>query len=220
MGQIKYSKLIVLVVLLLLTGALIHIPRDDVSGSVTNREENLNQLATHVPGWQFHQFYRLDQNIVDELKLDEYVNHSYTRDGQELRLYVGYYQTAQKVGAAHDPLVCFPGQGWTVSGTRQGTIELASPEKETIHYSEMVVEQGEYKQLVLYWFQAHDSTSASTMSQKLTLLKMKLLNQGQDNAFVRFSTQIGKDETVEDARRCIIKFVESFYPMFLKYINA
>jgi hypothetical protein len=83
----------------------------------------------------------------------------------------------------------------------------------------MVAQIGGRKELIVYWFQAMDSTSPSTFWQKINLLRKKLLNQGGENAFVRISLPL-KNDSVGETKQLIEQFIERFYPQFVAYVMA
>ena len=115
-------------------------------------------------------------------------------------------------------LVCFPGQGWAVSNRSTGEMSLDPKNGEIISYSSMVVERGDSRQLLIYWFQAYDRTNPDTFSQKLATLWNKVSGVGQDNAFVRISTSLN-GTSADEARETIFRFIRAFYPVFLDYVR-
>jgi EpsI family protein len=161
----------------------------------------------------------IDEGIVATLRLDDYVNRAYVRDSDRIFLYVGYYRSAAKVGAAHDPLVCFPGQGWKLTDRTEGAWPLETANRGGIRYSSMVAQRGLERQLLVYWFQSHDVASPDTFSQKLWLFWKKVRRQGTDNAFVRITVPVS-NRTVAEGLTTAHGFIEPFYPAFLKHITA
>jgi len=214
--QVSHMKILILLACLALTGWLAHL-RPPVQ--VRTHQVPLEQAVVQVGDWRKVGMTPLSQAIFDELKLDDYVFQSYSRGDGQVFLYVGYYHTAKKVGAAHDPLVCFPGQGWKVSDIRCSSFNVSGDREREINYSSMIAERDEERELVLYWFQAADRTTAGTLAQKLVLFRQKLLNRGESNAFVRISTSLGK-ESPENARDRILAFVRDFYPDFFDYVTG
>ena len=151
------------------------------------------------------------------LKLDDYLNQTFFNASISIHLYIGYYLTAEKIGAAHDPLVCFPGQGWTIRDRKKDNLDIAKGIN--ISYTSMVVEREKVKNLILYWFQADDKTNSNTFQQKINLIASRLMGRGEENAFVRISTEVG-DRSVEDVRQAQLDFVKAFYPHFIRYIDG
>ena len=132
---------------LVLINILVH---SQSASSIPEKQTSLNEVLEHIDGWQTKGRDNLDGEIVGELELDDYANHYFTDGAAGVFLYVGYYYQGKKVGAAHDPLVCFPGQGWAVSNRSTGEMSLDSKNDEIISFSSMVVERGGVRQLLIY----------------------------------------------------------------------
>ena len=179
---------------------------------------SLKQALADIHKWENNGFSPFDQKIVDALELDDYVNRSYTKGQDIVSLYIGYYHTTKKVGAAHDPLVCFPGQGWALTDKKSGELILNQETDNSLSYSSMIAQRGLQKELVIYWFQSYDRTNPDTLSQKISSLLGKILNNREDNAFVRITTPIG-EKSIYESQETIFKFIKDFYPVFLEYIK-
>jgi EpsI family protein len=184
-----------------------------------SKHQPLKTAMENIEGWTARPPIDLDPAIVKALALDDYLNRNYTRGEDTLALYIGYYYTSEKIGAAHDPLVCFPGQGWELSQQEIGAFTIPQASDTRVEYASMVAEIGGHKELIVYWFQAMDSTSPNTFWQKINLLRKKLFNQGGENAFVRISLPL-KNGSVGETRQLIEEFVERFYPQFVAYVMA
>ena len=159
-----------------------------------------------------------DSEIIITLKLDDYINNTFEKENNQVSLYIGHYNTAKKVGAAHDPTVCFPGQGWILSDKIKGTYQFKSDKEYSIPYSMMIAQRGEYKQLIIYWFQSHDIANSNTLSQKFTLIWNRFLHKGESNAFVRVIMPL-KGKTVTECKTTILDFITNFYPIYIGYIT-
>jgi EpsI family protein len=185
----------------------------------TPKEKNIKLIDTlsRIDGWKSGSFVMLDPNVVAELKLDDYLNKSYLNKSARVHLYIGYYLTAEKIGAAHDPLVCFPGQGWTVGEHESDYLEMENGT--IISYASMIVERSGTKKMILYWFQAHDKTNSNTFQQKVDLISSRISGRGEENAFVRISSEIG-DRSIEEVRKAQFDFIRAFYPSFIQFIGA
>ena len=134
----------------------------------TDKKESLARKLQNIDEWKFIENIPLDQSIQNELKLDDYIFARYTQNSISITLYIGYYYSKTKIGAAHDPLVCFPGQGWKLSDRKRGKIELPNLEK-TINYASILAQRGESKEQLLYWFQAAEFAVADTLQQKIKM---------------------------------------------------
>ena len=170
----------------------------------------LSQAFSMVGGWKTIGDASMQQDIVDALELDDYLFRSYTNDQRVVSLYIGYYRSAAKVGAAHSPLVCFPGQGWEISVPQKVNFRQ---EEETVNLEKLLVRKGQQRELLLYWFQSYDMTSSGTFWQKVQNFWARLNSNPADNAFVRVSVAI-EGESVEAAYQTAIDFIGDFYPLF------
>jgi EpsI family protein len=215
MGRVSTFRVILLSILLAATAFLVH--GRMVAGSAPAPKVPLRQAFERVEGWSGGGNQPLSDQIIDWLKLDDYLFRSFEKGPKTVTLYVGYYRTAGKVGAAHDPLLCFQGQGWGIVERSHGRYTLAGAPGLTLSFSSMIAERQGERELIVYWFQANGRTSANTFSQKIDMVRERLFGQGEDNAFVRISSPIG-DGPQESARKRIFDFIEAFYPTFNKYM--
>ena len=174
-----------------------------------------SQIVTFLKNYGEIEAVPLGKKIVEALELDDFLNYLITVKDESLLLYVGYYNSQKKVGAAHSPLVCFPGQGWNMSDMDSTTINL---EGETINLAQMVIAKGEDKYFVYYWFQAYNNTSPGTFMQKVNLLRSKLLHASERNAFVRVMVPFGHGRSEQEALEIADEFVRFFYPVFKNYM--
>ncbi|HPA16004.1 MAG TPA: EpsI family protein [Desulfobacterales bacterium] len=212
MGRKGCKRIIIVIICFAFASTLIY----RQSASKTYRKsESLCQAFSGMQDWTGNGPISLDKKVMESLELDDYINQSYSNGTETVSLYVGYYLTAKKVGAAHSPLVCFPGQGWQVSDTGRESVTVGDHD---IDASVMVVSRGDVKDLIIYWFQAFDKTSSGTFLQKIQTLWSKIIHSREDNAFVRISVSMN-GRSKSDARTTGRKFINVFYPRFLEYVK-
>ena len=211
----KLHKLVILIICFALTSVVIY---RNPSSKAVEKKIPLTQALSDINGWVMRGYTPLDPKIVEALELDDYANPTFSDGKNTISLYIGYYFTAKKVGSAHDPLVCFPGQGWVVSDTQKDKIVLNPKPGDSISYSSMIAHRGLQKELIIYWFQSYDKTNPGTFSQKITSLYQKVFHRREDNAFVRISAPVGK-KSLSECHEAIFKFIRSFYPVFLNYVK-
>lgn len=179
------------------------------------KETSLQQILLSIDGWHNGGLMPLDAKIREELKLDDYANNYFTNGGNRISLYIGYYLTSKNVGAAHSPLVCFPGQGWLLSDFKKRTARAgANP----INLMTIVASTPQKKELLVYWFQAFERTSPSTFWQKIYVLLSKYKDSREDNAFVRVTVPMDKISEKE-AYEVGVRFIEAFYTVFLDFVR-
>lgn len=216
MGSLSWWRVCVAVVLLLATGFAVNLKQD---ATVHVGGDPLFSAFIGFGEWRMIGDIPLDSKVQKELRLDDHLYRRFSNGKSTVTLYVGYYHAAAKVGASHDPLVCFPGQGWVLQGKNSvSDVMTIQGEKKQLSYATMVAERNDNKELLFYWFQADTKMASSTLMQKLHLVQSKIFGYGQHNAFVRLSMEL-KDQTTEDGRQAMRRFISDFYPAFLQYIS-
>jgi EpsI family protein len=212
LGQISNIKIILLVFCLGFTSIFVYWQPES---KAAKKQLTLSETLMKIKSWHSEGMVELDRGIVESLELDDYVNHNFSNGSKTVSLYIGYYLTSKKVGAAHSPLVCFPGQGWHLSDSENKTLKVG---EEKINLAKMIGSIGTRKELLIYWFQAYDRTSPGTFLQKLYTLWSKFHNGRTDNAFVRITVPI-QGKSIDEAYATGLKFIQAFYPQFIGYVK-
>ena len=212
MGRTFHRRLIYSIVCFLTAACVIYLNPSNDSYSA---KEPLNLVFSEVDGWKPINAIGMQDEVVDSLSLDDYLFRSYKKDEKRVTLYVGYYRTADKIGAAHSPLVCFPGQGWSISTPQK--IPIRS-EAGMVNSEKITAAKDGQKELLIYWFQSYDMTSGGTFMQKMNGLWIRMKGNPADNAFVRVSVPV-KDNNIDEAEHIAKVFIKDYYPLFLAYIK-
>ncbi|PIE64709.1 MAG: EpsI family protein [Desulfobacterales bacterium] len=209
----KTKAYIILTSLLLLAAVAIHFSAES---HVTPKQLHLVETFSHLDGYKTLQIETLTPEIHDFLALDDYVSITYQGKEGPITLYIGYYFSSDKISAAHSPLVCFPGQGWKIDFPEKKILHSG---KHIITYEEFIAGLLERKELVMYWYQAYDTTTPVVYKNKIKVLLNKLTNGKQEHAFVRVTIPLN-NITREEARRQGHLFIKAFYPRLLEYVKA
>lgn len=216
MRKVSIKKILLLSVLLLLVAIIVNLAERKLQQT---SKESLKTTLDSLPGWNASPNISMGATIEDALKLDDYLFRNYKRDKDTVTLYIGYYRSADKVGSAHDPLVCFTGQGWRIVDRGAGKLQLAGADNLKINYSTMIAELQSEKEYIIYWFQTNDTTSSGTFGQKSQMLWQRLRNNPrEENAFVRVSTKM-EGNSPETAKKRALEFINTFYPEFYRYVG-
>lgn len=130
-----------------------------------------------------------DPSIERVLAADRYVNRAYVGpNGQNVGLYVGYYQTQRQGSAIHSPLNCLPGAGWQL--VARNTVRLGTAGDDPM-VNRVIIEKGDAQQLVYYWYQSRNRIVASEDRSKFYLVADAITQRRTDAALVRVITPIG-----------------------------
>ena len=213
MGQVWRRKIIILIFFLSVASVFIYL---QPSSKIATKKTSLSKALSIIDGWYSGKSITLDKRIIKMLILDDYVNRYYSKNNKTVLLYVGYYLSLQKVGAVHDPLGCFPGQGWRIEKADDKRLKI---EDHYVHLTRMIVTKGQKSHLVFYWYQAFDKTAPNTLMQKIYALKVKFLSGREDNAFVRITIPIDS-QSINEASNTLIEFIKDFYPLFNRYLKS
>ena len=214
MGSKKQTRLIVLGLLLAATALLVHMGQG--SAVTTTKSRTLQTVFGPVPGYTIAYQSPLAEDIYRFLDLDDYTSVGYAQERAvaPVGLYIGYYFSLDKVSAAHSPLVCFPGQGWTLDQPKKRRLDIGG---HVINLEEMVVRLENRQELILYWYQAGETTAPEVYRNKFNAVLNKMNGRSQEHAFVRVSVPFIGD-TPDQARAAGEQFIATFYPVFLAYI--
>jgi EpsI family protein len=212
LGETNFFKIALLIGLLSGTSLTIYWPHS----IVPIRENYLNEIHLESLGeWKAKVKIPLDQKIIKALELDDYVNILFFRNGHEISLYIGYYNSLKKIGAAHSPLVCIPGQGWSITNTEKASFKI---DGNSINTHSILAEMGESEILIVYWYQAFNKVFSGTLMQKMYAFFAKYMYGNEKNAFIRVSLTT-KSESTENEIELINDFLNHFYPRFIKFMR-
>jgi EpsI family protein len=197
------------------TGAIIYRP---VKTLEVQQARILDDYFEHVDGWN-SVASPINESIVKELALDDFVSRIYQKGDDEVGLYIGYYKSSIRSSAAHSPLVCFPGQGWQVSDESEtifGDIVAEGDNKAPLTGRMMVVRNDERSVLVYFWYQAYRGSYSNSLQHKLAIQWGKIKNKREDSSLVRVTVPIENGET-ETAKRTLKEFLGVLYPKVCSY---
>jgi EpsI family protein len=146
----------------------------------------------------------LDAAVESILRADFNLQRAYVHPtGAIVFLYVGYYGTDRGGRPEHTPEVCFNSQGWDITARRTLRVERGG---EPLRVSEFVVEKGDIRHLVEFWFRSQRSTGMlSSLEQAFDRLTGRLVDGRADGSLVRISTPLAGRDPVE-ARSYLMQF--------------
>ena len=135
----------------------------------------------------------LDDETLKVLRASDYLLRDFRRaDGQVANLYVGYYATQRSGATYHSPLNCLPGSGWTLS--EPGKASIALPDGSSFVANKYVIQNGDYKSLMIYWYQGRGRNVASEYWGKIYTVLDSVRLRRSDGAMVRVTIPIRDSE--------------------------
>lgn len=136
----------------------------------------------------------LDEPTMKVLRASDYLLRDFSRaDGQVANFYVGYYSSQRDGASYHSPLNCLPGSGWTLSNPDKVNISL--PDGRSFAANKYVIQNGDYKSLMIYWYQGRGRAVASEYWGKVYTVIDSVRLRRSDGAMVRVTVPLGVSET-------------------------
>lgn len=136
---------------------------------------------------------KLDQETMAVLRASDYLLRDYRgSDGRIANFYVGYYATQRDGSTYHSPLNCLPGSGWTMSDPARIPINL--PDGRSFSANRYVIQNGDQKDVLIYWYQGRGRAVASEYWGKIYTVVDSLRLRRSDGAMVRVIIPITNSE--------------------------
>ena len=164
--------------------------------------EPLSGLPYQIESWRGRSLPPLTEEVLEELRVTDYTTRYYTKAGQGVSLYVGYYDSQRQGASIHSPLNCLPGAGWLPleQGRRRLSVPSADGTSREIEVNRVLIQRGLDRQLVLYWYQSHGRVVASEYWGKVYSVADAIRYNRTDAALVRLVAPV-RVEDAEGMRR-------------------
>lgn len=151
--------------------------------------------------WRRQSLSVLEPQIEAALGADDYYSATYvhTAGGPYVDLFFAWYRD-QTNGGIHSPEVCLPGSGWEMASIRR--TDIAAPGEPAFPVNRAIIQKGEQRLLVFYWFEQYGGRTAWDYAAKAAVLRDALLLGRSDGALARLITPImaGESEAAAEAR--------------------
>ena len=192
----------VLLVLILLVGVVVN--TWSYLGEAHVERKELKNFPQSVGTWQrIGTDQILDDATLEVLRASDYLLRDFRKpEGQVANLYVGYYATQRTGATFHSPLNCLPGSGWTLSEPGKATIAL--PDGSSFVANKYVIQNGEYRSLMIYWYQGRGRNVASEYWGKVYTVLDSVRLRRSNGAMVRVTVPIRNSEA--DAEKTAVEF--------------
>jgi len=158
---------------------------------------------------------RLSASVEATLAADDYLQISLARRDSPfpVGLFIAWYQDQSKNGV-HSPEVCLPGAGWEIAWIERIDIAPEIGADRAFHINRAIIQKGETRMMVYYWFQQKDRRIALDYAAKFWLMVDGVRTGRTDGALVRLTTLIGPEETdAAAAQRLSDALREVQYPL-------
>jgi EpsI family protein len=199
---------------LLLTALLVLQFRSN--GEAVPIRKSLDLFPIHLGQWQSRQDTTLEPQIINQLKVNDYLMRRYVHDsGQSLWLYIGYWATQRKGADFHSPKNCLPGGGWEPVEATRIAIDLPGSHPPIV-VNRYVIQKDRTIQVVLYWYQTHGRAIAGEVEAKIELVRGAVTQNRTDGALVRVSSVVAGSPQATTER--LVEYVQSVYPVLHEFL--
>lgn len=146
---------------------------------------------------------QLSASVETALAADDYRSLTFARAGdpQTVEFFSAWYAD-QSQGGVHSPEICLPGGGWEIAWLERSDLTQAMGWETPFLVNRAIIQKGETRMMVYYWFDQKGRKIAWDMAAKFWLLVDGVQTGRTDGALVRLTTPIGPDESdaAADAR--------------------
>jgi EpsI family protein len=212
-----------LVILLLAVTAFVLQSRGDAD--LVPASQPLSQMPEQLDGMTAQDIPLTDDTLA-VLGKGDFLNRVYvglqaSANGRETKaapisLFIGYFPSQRTGQTMHSPQNCLPGAGWTFESQRYASLQDIKGKNYKV--GEYVISNGEIKQFVIYWYQAHGRSIPNEYKAKLYMIADAIRMNRTDGALVRVITQVLPSESLESARERATQFTRQMAPNLPRFI--
>jgi EpsI family protein len=175
-------------------------PLDDATLDVLGKGDFLNRMYTNRP--------------TANLSPSSALSNSATKP--PVSLFIGYFATQRTSQTMHSPQHCLPGAGWTFDS--QKYVDLKDVNGKNYKVGQYLISNGETKQFVIYWYQAHGRSVPNEYLAKLYMVTDAIRTNRTDGALVRVITPVMPNEPLEAAEDRATHFTQQMAPYLPRFI--
>jgi EpsI family protein len=160
----------------------------------------------------------LTQEVRDVLGPGDFLLRDYRDPASSagVALFIAYFPSQRAGDTIHSPKNCLPGAGWTPVKADRVTIDV--PGHARFEANRYLIAKADERQLVLYWYWAHDRAVASEYTAKLYLVADSIRMRRTDGSLVRISTPLAPGQSVESAEKDLVAWAGKIVPLLNTYV--
>jgi len=179
--------------------------------------EPLSQMPPFIAGYSSRDA-PIDQETLDVLGAGDFLSRVYNRPAPSppVGLFIAYFPTQRTGTTIHSPKHCLPGAGWSFESSQYVDLNDAGGKMHRV--GEYIIGNGEIREFVIYWYQAHGRSVANEYMAKIYLVADAMRLNRTDGALVRVMTPIGPTEGISSARNRAEAFTAQLAPMLPRFI--
>ena len=183
------------------------------SAEAVGAREPLTTLPLSIAGWRGQEAAPLADDVLAQLRVDDYVHREYVRNGSPVGVYIGYYASQRQGDTIHSPQNCLPGAGWRPVESAVGDVQAGD---RTVKVNQFVIQKGLDRQVVFYWYQGRGRVIANEYANKAFLMLDAARLHRTNGGLVRLIAPI--ESTADEARTTLAQFAALLFPYLDRHL--
>ncbi|MFN0102714.1 MAG: exosortase C-terminal domain/associated protein EpsI [Bryobacteraceae bacterium] len=171
----------------------------------------LAAIPQSIDNWRMVKEWPMEAEVQAVLKADDTVSRHYVRPDlpQGAGLFIAFFRSQRAGVTPHSPKNCLPGNGWVAE--KSNVILINVPGRmEPVEANYYVVQRGDNKSVVVYWYQSHGRTVADEYKAKFYVMSDAIRLNRTDTALVRVTVPVVASG-VAAAEQAALDFVQKSY---------
>lgn len=186
---------------------------------INNRKEYqpdlrpLASLPTTISTWRMTGEFPIEKEVQDVLKATDTLSRIYQDSASPygVSLFIAYFKSQRSGVAPHSPKNCLPGNGWVPE--RNEILRIPVPGvTEGIEANQYIVQKGDTKNVVIYWYQSHGRVVASEYKAKAYVVADAIAKNRTDTSLVKVIAPVANND-VDGAIKMAHKYVADAFPV-------
>lgn len=216
---VRPSASLIIAALMGVVGAAGLLSLPDRTGLAPERD-SFALFPRRVAGWeQLGPRQSLDDQVASVLAADDYHQVTLGHAGQDVTvgLFMAWYND-QSAGGVHSPEICLPGAGWEIAMLERTDMSDRVPGVEDFQINRAIIQKGETRMMVYYWFQQKQRRIAWDFAAKFWLLVDGITTGRTDGALIRLTSLIKPGESAEAAEQRLLEVLQGLQQPLPRFI--
>jgi len=210
----SYWRFLIVVVVLGGTALLLHARNN---AEIIPARQPLSSFPAALNGWSSTDL-ALSKEVLDVLGPGDFLLRRYQNapTNSFVDLFIAYFPSQRSGDTIHSPKNCLPGSGWSPVHSDRITVTL--PDQAPFPANRYLIALGGQRQLVLYWYWAHNRAVASEYSAKFYLVTDSIRMHRSDGSMIRVYTSLAENESIDSAQQRLLSFAGNITPVVNSYV--
>ncbi len=149
----------------------------------------------------------MERIYLDQLMLDDYIIANYFKpETRPVNFYVAWYDSQRAGRSAHSPRSCLPSGGWDIQDFSQIDVPGVIIEGKPLRVNRVLIQLGNQKQLVYYWFQQRGRVVTNEYFVKWYMFWDSLTRNRTDGALVRLTVPLTTTDSLSAVESQLVEF--------------